>query len=264
MNSNNNVKTILNTAATAGALVSAGYNAYKGATSNYLLANKKPSSSGGITKKRKYSPYYGISKSLKYNDPSSGTPEKKYFDTLLPQTVVPTLGLHRILNGIARSSGTTERIGKKITMKSIQVRMKLRRNVVATVPINATVRIIISYIKESAINLSTAYILDTPSVVATDDNNVTSMLNLTNTPNFVVLKDVVIELDGGNGEENYWQYFHKCNLDTEFVKSSVGGAFGDFAKGSLWLTIIDNNVSGAPGTTGAVISYASRVRFVDD
>lgn len=262
MNSNNNVKTLLNTAATAGALVSAGYNAYKGAT-DIRLVNTKKNSSAAITKKRKYSPYYGISKSLKYYDPSSGSPEKKYFDTNLPQNVVPTLGIYRILNGIARSSGTTERIGKKVTLKSIQIRMKLRRNSVAGVPQNATVRIAVIYCKESAINMSNSYWLDTPSTVATDDLNVNSMLNLTNTPNFVILKDVVIELDGGNGEENYWQYYHKCNLDTEFTKTATGGAFSDFSYGSLWLCIVDNNVSGAPGTTGAVISYFSRVRFAD-
>jgi len=220
-----------------------------------------------INKRRRRFPsrktFYG--KSRKYFRPGSAA-ELKYQDVIIDNTntiggvnTAPNCSAY-ILNPITQGSGAYQRIGKSLNMKQIMLRLKLRR----TSSTNVTVRIILIYVKESDIDLAgnsgLDYILSAvPSTSGSKDRAVTSPLNLSNTSNFVVLKDTVQELDDGHGTEFYWQYFHRCNLNTEFTTSSTGCASTDYKHGSLWIVIADNNY----GTNPSIHSLVSRVRFYD-
>lgn len=174
-----------------------------------------------------------------------------------------TKGMAYILNPIAQGSGAQSRDGRQAVMRSIQVRLKFRRS---ATNVNSTVRIMIIFLRDQGVDLAAAggaqFLLDKVSGAANDGYSINSHLNLSNTPNFTILKDVVIELDSGHGEEFYWQYYHKCRLTTNWLKGATGSLYSDFSKGALWLFLLDSNYSVA--NTMPRFSYASRVRFTDE
>lgn len=230
----------------------------RGRSGSYTLVTKKKKGKfpSRLTYKGKNRKYYrpGSKFELKFYDQDANL-----INTVGGVNTAPNCSAY-LMNGVTQGTTANQRIGKQINIKSIQVRLKLRR----TNDTNVTVRILIVYVKESQVGLADTAGLDyllqfVPSTSGVKDRTVTSALNLNNTANFVVLKDTVQELDDGHGTEFYWQYYHKCNLNSEFTTSSTTGTAADFKKGSLWLIIADNNY----GTNPSIHSYHSRIRFYD-
>jgi len=203
-------------------------------------------------------------KTRKYYRKGGGA-ERKLIDTTFSATNTAAQGNVYLLNaGIVQGSGSSQRIGQDICIKSINIRIKATRMPDGSAVLkNDTVRIILFYTKSYGVNLAAAgpdaatFLLQLSSAGI---GQILSPLNLNNVPNFVVLKDVVQELDDGHGSEFYWQFFHKCNIPVKYLSTaSATGGPTDFRNGQLWLFITSIN----SGTFSANVAGACRLRYTD-
>jgi len=147
------------------------------------------------------------------------------------------------LNGVALGASLNERVGRKIQMKSLQVRWND-----STTAGPFPLRILVVYDRDADTLPLITDILST--------NNFNSNMQLNNADRFVVLHDEVIQVVVGNsGNYRAGKFYIKLNLPTVYSGSTNAG--GDISHGSLWM------MSCSLGSTGAGIGYSSRVRYTD-
>lgn len=149
------------------------------------------------------------------------------------------------LNGITQGISANERVGRKIQMKSLQVRWSE-----STTASLSALRILVVYDRDG---LPLPFITDVLSV-----DNFNSNMQLSNSDRFVVLHDEVIpcEVSGPTNNRRAGKFYIKLNLPTMYQGTTNAG--GDISHGSLW--IMSNSLN---GPIGAGIGYNSRVRYTD-
>lgn len=152
---------------------------------------------------------------------------------------------------MAQGTAATERVGRRIVMKSLWVRWVL--SMAATSAGNSGVRILIVYDKQT--NGAAAATTD---VVDTDV--IQSFKNLGNERRFITLMDEHIECLGTQGPQSvFGQRYIKMNLPAEF-NSGTTGAISDVQTGSLLMFVWQN---GNIITAGPLSTIITRVRFSD-
>jgi len=178
-----------------------------------------------------------------------------------PATIsVNTTGNLVLLNGCATGADYTDRIGRKIRMKSVQFRGFFQPADDSTV--TNYVRMMIVYDRQTNGNPPTVTeILQSASSL--------SSLNLNNRERFTVVadKEYVIGrvINTATQAVSYGLNVHKCkgyrrlNLETQYGGST--NAVASIATGSLYMLTIGNIASG--GGTDAVLDITLRVRFTE-
>ena len=152
---------------------------------------------------------------------------------------------------MAQGTAATERVGRRIIMKSLWVRWVF--SMAATSAGTSGVRILIVYDKQT--NGAAAATTD---VVDTDV--IQSFKNLGNERRFVTLMDEHIKCLGTQGPQSvFGQKFIKLNLPAEF-NSGTTGAISDVQTGSLLMYVWQN---GNIITAGPLSTIITRVRFAD-
>lgn len=212
-----------------------------------------------------------------YADPSAGTrtggwnrttatsmkSEKKVIDlnaaiyafsiTSGPPTAV-------LLNGCVAGSQNYNRIGRKIEVKSIQIRMSIQATTPDTSAYDAICRFIIVYDKTPNGAAATwSNIIQSQNIAGTTSSAVTDMINLDNRDRFIIVRDKLFTLGyqsatvaGQPTTVDYSDYV-KCNYETVFNAGSAG-TVGDIQSGALLMFFASNNAGYS--------AYASfRVRF---
>jgi len=196
--------------------------------------------------------YYG-----NYN--RRGRDELKVFDSAESTQVVTNGGIVILLNGIPQGTDYTQRIGRKVCLKSLLTRFTTVLNA-ATAASEAgdVVRLMIFY--DSQTNAATPAVTDVLSYAGFD-----APMNLTNRDRFKVIVDKFFMMSGyssgggalvaGTPMPRMLNKFKKMNLDVIF--GGTGGTVGSIQTGGLFALIIglSNNVSTSILTT--------RVRFTD-
>lgn len=188
-----------------------------------------------------------------------GTPgrrgELKYVDAANDVTFA-VAGTLILLNGIAPGTGASQRIGKKVTMKSLQFRAAINSGDTGAVPFRGMVRLLWIYDKQANATAPTsAQILESAQAA--------SPMNMDNRDRFVVLTDKQYAVDQSGGHQSVqMKFFKKMNLQTVF-NAGATGAIGDITTGSVYLIILADNGGPTASTNLPVISYYNRIRYED-
>jgi len=185
-------------------------------------------------------------------------PEKKALDTTIAKGDIQYnysgsgSQWYQLLNYIASGTGLNQKIGKQVTMCSIQMRVGVRNGASQSATIPQTYRILLWYDRQGNGSASD------PNTILEVGNSVDGCLyspyQLGNRGRFTILWDHTDTLEPGNNTSNFEQFFCKKALKVTFNNGSAG-TIGDISQGALYFTIVSN---GYLDTT----AYA-RVRFYD-
>jgi len=178
-------------------------------------------------------------------------PELKAVDlnTSFAPPLTSSFATPQLLNGTAQGAGATNRLGRKMMMKSFQMRYTCS---VADGDDASQHRIVVVYDKQA----------NGAAPIATDvfsANDFRSPLNLNNSDRFVVICDEVTESVQSSVINISGQRYVKLNMETIFQGSSNGIA--DIASGSVYM-FIANNATPTIGVVTAAFVY-TRIRFTD-
>jgi len=185
----------------------------------------------------------------------SSSPELKFIDTSVSTNLTAAslaFSTPQLLNGVATGSSATDRIGRKIIMKSVYLRATVRAGTGSAGA--SPIRCIIFYDKQA----------NAAAPAATDlllANEFNSMNNLSNRDRFVVLSDEMTEPVGTQIEQaRAHVVYKKINLETLFNAGSAG-TIGDITSGSLYIMFAQT--SDIITVAGQVV-YRARVRYTDN
>jgi len=175
-------------------------------------------------------------------------PEKKNVDIQVGNALSVGSGVWtnpQILNLLGNGAGPTARIGRKVTMKSLQMRFNAASG-------NQALRVLICYDKQT--NGALPSITD----VVTNINDFNALPNLGNNQRFVVLVDQIF-ISISNIQAIAETLYRKINLDSEYFATATS-TIADMSTGSVFLMV----ASIQPPAIGVTqCTYTSRIRFTD-
>ena len=187
---------------------------------------------------------------LHQNDVTRG-PEKKDITFALATLVAPLTASFTqptLINGVATGTDGTTRIGRKILMKSLQIRY-----ICGSGYPQSQHRVLIVYDKQANGALPTAStVLDT--------NSFMSPMNLSNSDRFVVLVDDISDSTQSSVLNIAGKRYVKCNLEAVF--SGVTSGIASIASGSIFI-MVANNADPTVGITSNFY-FTTRIRFIDN
>jgi len=195
--------------------------------------------------------FYGL-----YN--RRGREELKVIDTTLTTTNVPNTASIFLLNGVAQGTDYTNRIGRKIILKSLLLRSTCVPNTSSNTPAGDVIRFLIVY--DCQTNSATPVIGD-----ILQNSSINDPMNLNNRDRFKVVADKYVTLNAcqyaagtltaGSPRTTQVKIFKKMNL--EMIFSGTGATSGSIGTGGLFLVLI------AGFNAQSTALWTSRVRFVD-
>lgn len=167
-----------------------------------------------------------------------------------------TLGVHSdvtyaFLNGIPPGTEINQRVGREVTMRSIQFQYVLRP---LAGGVDQTARVLLVYDRQTnATALTADQVLHTVTTVAPR--------NLENKKRFKILYDRthVLSPPAVANTAVSRRFYRRLSHPVTF--NSLGmGTIGDIITGSLYAIFIGTE---DPGTTAATVTFSSRVRYTD-
>jgi len=189
------------------------------------------------------------------------TSEKKYVDNKSFASPCDTTGLGTPLNLIEEVTGVVDRIGRKVCLKSFQVRGTFR-------PVDTGVNFTFARVMV-VFDRQTNGALPTISAIL---QNATSLTfnNLNNRERFVTLMDKCFALgpysttatqtiSPANGSFTFVNIFKRLPPNTETIFGGSGDTIADIMTGGLFLVTIGDMATG----DSWVMQTATRVRFTD-
>lgn len=173
----------------------------------------------------------------------------------------PTVG---VLNNLISGSGSNQRIGRKITMKSVFLRLYFAISAATESTISfAPFRWMVIYDRQTNATLpSINSILNYSQYTAAGASSVLALQNLDWKNRFKVLADETTVLDVSNESACVVQRYINLPMDCKQVEFNVnnGGGIGDISSGALYFICWNSFDDTATG----VVQMVSRVRFTDD
>lgn len=172
------------------------------------------------------------------------------------QTISTTAGFH-LLNGIQAGTGFFNRVGNRVTNKSLHLVGQIVKNTNTPSGLSEYLRVMVVYDKQAngAQPAIADLLLDTADDATTTTNS-WSGININNRDRFQVLMDnrVSVANDGATAEDetdaaiidytvnkvNVNRYMKLNDLETMYKSSTNPAAIGDVAVGALWLVTFGN------------------------
>ena len=195
--------------------------------------------------------------------------EKKVIDINTTSFAVETTGTQlQLLNGCAPGSQNFNRIGRKITMKSLQIRGRVQFKDTTGGP--TQVRMIVVYDKQPNGAAPTfANIISSQNIAGTIDSLISCFPNLDNRDRFEIIRDRMYEsgVIQDTATQAYAAGMPLCTIsefiplgarDTQF-NAGTAGTIGDITSGSLYVFFISNQAN----ANGVDVLCAFRTRFTD-
>lgn len=180
--------------------------------------------------------------------------EKKFIDVSATSTMTAAsvaFSAATLLNGCVPGATASDRIGRKIHMKSLLLRYTFR--LPASSGGSGECRILVVYDKQP--NGATAAITD---ILLADDMR--SPNNLSNSDRFVTLVDEITSpVSAVEIEEQSGVIYRKFNLETAF-NAGTAGTVADITSGSI---LVFAAQSGGLTTNAPLCLFRARVRYVD-
>lgn len=191
-----------------------------------------------------------------------GRDELKVIDSGAITGNVPNSGVLVLLNGVSQGTDYTNRIGRKILLKSMLFRFSLFPNPSVTAPtggVGDIVRLLIIYDAQS--NASAPSVSDILVSVAYNEP-----MNLNNRDRFKILADkfftmgaynysMAANLDSGSPRPVHTKIYKKFNLEQIF--GGTGSTIGSIQTGSIYALVISAN------NQICTMIANSRIRFID-
>jgi len=159
----------------------------------------------------------------------------------------------RLLNGIARGDEINERVGREVTLRSIQ--FNFTPHVTVGTGVDQQQRVLLVYDRQTnATALTAAQVLLTVDTVAPR--------NLENRKRFKILFDRTYALNasGEPGAQVTRRFYRKLRHPVSF-NAGDAGTVADIVTGSLYIIVIGTNV---PGVGAGAVFYAARIRYTDN
>lgn len=188
-----------------------------------------------------------------------GRNELKTCDTGTPAVVsIPSAGAIILLNGIGQGTDYTQRIGRKVQLKSILFRFDILQKT-QSAPDGDTARVMLIY--DCQTNAAAPVVGDILQTV-----NYLSPMNLNNRDRFKVLYDKFIPLNPmqtvtnpyGTPLRKNFKVFKK--LKEEMIFGNTSNTVADITTGAIFLLVISQMGGGSSATN---MYYNSRIRFSD-
>lgn len=183
--------------------------------------------------------------------------ERKFKDTTVVHTLAigaatwtaPAAG--NLINGLVPGSAATERIGRKVTFRSLYIRGRLSFG--AAVTNSCQVRMLVVLDKQANATLPA-----TTDILLSDDYLAPN--NISNKDRFVVLLDKVTpSVDAAQTRNMSVKYYKKFRHDTMF-NTGIAGTIGDITTGAIYCIAAQ---SGGAGTAAPVFTCQCRLRYDD-
>lgn len=190
-------------------------------------------------------------KSLRFDpNPYGKGPEKKNTDIAAQNYSLPltsSFGSVVLLNGCAQGSGNSERIGRRIAMKSLQLRYTHY-----TVNPVTQCRIVIFYDRQpNGTTPSSADVIGSQSF--------DGIVTLGNSDRFVILMDEISEIAAYNTAHISGKRYLKMDLEAIFGGSTSG--ISSINTGAVFLMMANNGTPTVGTATDA--TYFTRIRYID-
>jgi len=178
--------------------------------------------------------------------------EFKCVDVLCGGAVDTTTAVD-LVNGIARGDELDQRIGRELTMRSVQIDMVTKAT--AGTGIAQQHRILLVYDRQTNATALTAVQVLTGATVY-------SPRNLENRRRFKILMDKKFQLNasGESGSERMFKFYRRLAHPVTF-NSGDAGTVADITTGSLYLIYIGSIAAGA--TAGSIVGHC-RIRYSDN
>lgn len=242
---------------------------------------RKASTLGGVAKRPRYG-RQGSAARLPMVRPPSNVPaalyrrskvEVKTVDTPVA-VAIPTTASIGILNGVAEGTSFYNRIGRRITMKSLQISGHITQNSGGT-PINDTIyaRMLVVYDRQNNGTVPVlADILQDVDATGAAASDAFSGLNMNNSDRFKVLMDnrvsviddntsnpadnlVASAASYSNNEMNVKRYIKLQGLEAQYNAASAAAA--SCSTGAIWLLLV------AAGSNMLKVNLRCRLRYYD-
>ncbi len=207
-------------------------------------------------------PYGSTRNRPRYGSRALGSDKERKFHGLSDESnTFTTAGARVNLNLIPQGVTEITRIGRKIFVKVINLRLSFILSPQTSVQVPATSRVRFLLIQDKQCN---GALPATTDILETADEM--SYLNLANQSRFRVLKDWLETMDspGGagdgsvandwSGKQHVFKYHKKCNIPIEF--NSTTGAVTEITSNNIIVLALANN-------TNAIWSIWCRLRFTD-
>lgn len=186
--------------------------------------------------------------------------EKKYIDTAAADYACNTTGSVTCLNLCNEGTGVSQRVGRKICLKSVQVRGRV--NPVDNTTVDQCVRVMLIWDKQ--VNGVIATIAEILSAATSE-----SFMNLDNRERFVVIMDKQFVLGAQDSATGYTgsPTIHPINKYKKLPEGSftiydgTGAGIADINTGALYLVTIGDQT--AASAVGGTARLACRVRYTD-
>lgn len=190
--------------------------------------------------------------------------ERKYADyTNTLQTLTDT-GTAILLNGTTQGTGSSnaDRIGTKITVKSVKVTLTAGAQVADLVAGTGyqndadTIRAVIVFDKQTnGAAASWASLMNASGTYSAPY----AKRNIATLDRYMMLADKTFEICSSGPNSIVWNFDIPCNLETRYTTTNNGDVT-DIITGSIYLIVVDsNNTGNLPGT----FSMLSRIEFTD-
>lgn len=187
-----------------------------------------------------------------------GREELKVIDITQTTVAATTAGTVTLLNGVTQGTDYTQRIGRKIWLKSILLRFTLVPNTASNTPAGDSVRLLVVY--DAQCNSAAPVIGDILQNSAFNDP-----MNLNNRDRFKILADKFVTLGAcqyntgtlaaGAPFAKQVKIYKKMGMEQIF--SGTGNTVGSISTGGIFLVII----AGFNSQTNVI--YTARTRFLD-
>lgn len=157
-----------------------------------------------------------------------------------------------LINGMTSGSSIDQRVGREITMRSIQFQYVVRAN---TAGVDQQTRVVLVYDRQT--NGGAPAFND-----VFDYTNCTSVRRLENRKRFKVLYDRthVVNAIGEPGAQVARRFYRRLRHPVTFNSGNTG-LVGDITTGSVYLLFISTQ---AAGTNAALIDFQTRIRYSDN
>lgn len=186
-----------------------------------------------------------------------GRDELKTIDTGTQSTSAAAVGSVILLNGVGQGTDYTNRIGRRILLKSLLLRFNITTIPSTSDPAGDFIRILVVY--DAQTNAVT------PAVTDIINGDFLSPLNLSSRDRFKVLSDKTTTMNpngytagavsGGSPRNVAYKIYKKMSMEEIF--GGTGATVGSIQTGAIFLLII----SAANGASA--VNWNSRIRFID-
>jgi len=182
--------------------------------------------------------------------------ELKYVDYTNTGTAFTDSGNIFIINGLQPGTGASQRIGKKVTMRSLLFRVSIAANAPGAIVFQGNVRALIVYDKQTNATAPTvANILEIASGV--------SPMNMDNRDRFVVLMNKTVPIDQSGGHQSgQMRFYKKLSLPVIF-NNGAAGTVADITSGSVYMVLISEQGLVGAATNQPLGTWYTRIRYDD-